>query len=67
MREIITQAAVAFILWSLAVEIAGWAMQRWLGDAWWRRLLGEREMVPEVCEVAEVDPQTSLGKYRSTT
>ena len=41
MREFITQAAVLFILWSLTVELTGWALQAWLGDKWWRRLLGE--------------------------
>ena len=42
MREIVTQVAVMFIVWSVAAELAGWAMQRWLGEKWWRKILGER-------------------------
>lgn len=42
MRDMVTQIAVLFILWSLAIELTAWAMQAWLGDAWWRKLLGER-------------------------
>ncbi len=41
MRDVITQLAVLFILWSLTIELTGWAMQAWLGESWWRKMLGE--------------------------
>ena len=44
MRDMVTQMAVLFILWSLAAELTGWALQAWLGEAWWRKLLGERQV-----------------------
>ena len=41
MREIITQVAVLFIVWSLAIELAGWALQACVKDNWWRKFLNE--------------------------
>ena len=47
MREIVTQIAVLFIIWSVALELAGWTLQYWLGDHWWRKLLGARRSAEE--------------------
>ena len=55
MREVITQVAIAFILWALAVEVAGWAKQRWFGDRWWVRLIGERTSLQEVPEPVKAE------------
>ena len=42
MREVVTQLAVIFILWSLVVELTGWALQAWLGERWWQKVLGQQ-------------------------
>ena len=41
MRDVIIQLAVLFIVWSLTIELTGWALQAWLGENWWRKMLGE--------------------------
>lgn len=54
MREIVTQIAVLFIVWSVAVELVGWTLQYWLGDRWWRKILGERRPAENERQTAPV-------------
>lgn len=47
MREIIIQLAVAFIVWSLAMELTAWVLVRWMGPRWWDRVTGEPDEADE--------------------
>jgi len=64
MRELVIQLAVTFIVWSVAVELAGWAMQRWLGERWWQKLLEQRPPSPKLAEATRPDASIS---YRPTS
>ena len=42
MRDLVTQIGILFIVTSVAIELAAWAAERWLGEKWWQKLLPER-------------------------